>query len=184
MFKPSAIYGAVTLVLLVAAPYICMATDTRVWDQSDQADFTKGTPKNLSIRSDGHITLAPTFKELDSTNVPYLWADVQDSQGTLYYAGGAPTGATTKVYALPANGKPKTLAELTGLEIHALAVDKQDRVYAAVLPDAKIYRIDSTGKSQLFFDPKCKYIWSMAFDKAGDLFVATGDAGLIYKVSR
>ncbi len=183
MHKTWALYGAAALAMLAAAPYLCLATDTRVWDQSDQSDFTKGTPKNLSIRSDGRITLAPTFKELDSTNVPYLWTIVQDSKGTLYYAGGAPTGATTKIYELPANGKPKALAELTGLEIHALAVDKEDRVYAAVLPDAKIYRIDSAGKPQLFFDPKCKYIWAMAFDKAGNLFVATGDAGLIYKVA-
>src|SRR5579884_2042399 len=172
-----------TLILLAAAPFVCLATDTRVWDQSDQSDFTKGTPKNLSIRSDGRITLAPAFKELDSTNIPYLWAVVQDSKGTLYYAGGAPTGATTKIYALAPNGRPKAFAELSGLEIHALAVDKQVRLYAAVLPDAKIYRIDNSGKPQLFFDPKCKYIWAMAFDKTGNLFVATGDAGLIYKVT-
>jgi len=183
MHKNSALYRAATLFVFAAAPYICLATETKVWDQSDQSEFTKGTPKNVSIRSDGRITLAPTFKELDSTNVPYLWAVVQDSKGTLYYAGGAPTGATTKIYELPANGKPKPFAELTGLEIHALAVDHQDRLYAAVVPDAKIYRIDSSGKPQLFFDPKCKYIWAMAFDKSGDLFVATGDAGLIYKVT-
>ncbi|HMF75676.1 MAG TPA: hypothetical protein VK604_08455 [Bryobacteraceae bacterium] len=175
------------VLLLLVAPTLCIASDTRVWEQSDQSDFARGTPKNLSIRSDGHITLAPEFKELDSTNDPYLWAVAQDSKGTLYYAGGAPTGASTKVYALTPGGKAKTLTELSGLEVHALAVDAQDRLYAAVLPDAKIYRIDPAnkegGKPQLFFDAKCKYIWSMAFDKSGDLFVATGDAGIIYKVT-
>lgn len=183
MQKFSVLYRAAAVLCVAAAPHFCFATDTRVWDQSEQSDFTKGTPKKLSIRSDGRITIAPSFKELDSTNVPYLWAVVQDSKGTLYYAGGAPTGATTKIYELSAHGKPKSLAELAGLEVHALAVDHQDRLYAAVLPDAKIYRIDGSGKPQLFFDPKCKYIWSMVFDKAGNLFVATGDAGLIYKVT-
>ncbi len=38
-------------------------------------------------------------------------------------------------------------------------------------------------QTAVFFDAKCKYIWSMAFDKSGNLFVATGDAGLIYKVA-
>ena len=28
-----------------------------------------------------------------------------------------------------------------------------------------------------------KYIWSLAFDHHGNLFVATGDAGIIYKVA-
>jgi hypothetical protein len=170
------------VLLLLAAPTLCFAVDTKVWEQSDQSDFARGTPKNLSIRSDGHITLAPEFKELDSTNEPYLWSVAQDSKGTLYYAGGAPTGASTKVYAVTPGGKGKSIAEIPGLEVHALAVDAQDRVYAAVLPDAKIYRIEN-GKPQVFFDAKCKYIWSMVFDKSGNLFVATGDAGIIYKVT-
>ncbi len=159
------------------------AVDTHVWEQSDQTDFGRGTHKGLSIRSDGRVTLAPDFKELDSTGIPYLWALAQDSKDTLYYAGGAPTGASTKIFALPHNGKPKVFAEVPGLEVHALAVDRDDRLYAAVLPDAKVYRIDGAGKPQLFFDPKCKYIWAMAFDRSGNLFVATGDSGLIYKVA-
>ncbi len=160
----------------------CLAVDTHVWEQSDQSDFAHGTAKKLSIRSDGHITLAPEFKELDSTTVPYLWAVAQDSKGVLYYAGGAPTGASTKIYSLVVGEKPKVFAEIPSLEVHALAIDSKDRVYAAVLPDAKIYRIEN-GKPQVFFDAKCKYIWSMAFDKSGNLFVATGDAGIIYKVA-
>ena len=169
--------------LFAAAANICFAVDTHVWEQSDQSDFARGTPKHLALRSDGHITLSPEFRELDSTGVPYLWALARDSKGTVYYAGGAPTGSNSKVFALPPGGKPKVLAEVTGLEVHALAVDSENRVYAAVLPDAKIYRIDPSGKPQLFFDPKCKYIWAMQFDHAGNLFVATGDSGIIYKVS-
>jgi hypothetical protein len=183
MHNYSGLYRAAALFLFAAALPLCLAVDTHVWEQSDQAAFARGTPKNLSIRSDGHLTLAPVFKELDSTGVPYLWAIAQDSKQTVYYAGGAPTGATTKVFALAANGKPKVVAELTGLEVHALAVDSQDRIYAAVLPDAKIYRIDKSGKPQLFFDAKCKYIWAMAFNRSGDLFIATGDSGIIYRVT-
>ncbi len=178
----SGLHRVAAFLFFAAAPTLSFAVDTHVWEQSDQADFTRGTPKNLSIRSDGHITLAPQLKELDSTGIPYLWAVVQDSKGTLYYAGGAPTGATTKIFALAPQAKPRVLAEITGLEIHSLAVDAQDRLYAAVLPDAKIYRIEN-GKPRLFFDPKCKYIWSMLFDRTGNLFVATGDSGVIYRVT-
>src|SRR5947209_3938873 len=169
------------LLALAAAPYFCFASETHVWEHSDQADFTRGTAKNLSIRSDGHLTIAPEFKELDSTTVPYLWALARDSKGTVYYAGGAPTGASTKIFALTPGSKPRTFAECPGLEIHALAVDSKDRLYAAILPDAKVYRFDKTGKSELFFDPHAKYIWAMAFDNSGNLFLATGDVGLISK---
>ncbi|HEY7305205.1 MAG TPA: hypothetical protein VH601_13870 [Bryobacteraceae bacterium] len=179
----SVLYRAAAVLCLWAAPSISLAVETHVWEQADQGDFERGTSRHLSIRSDGHISLAPEFKELDSTTVPYLWAVTQDSKGTLFYAGGAPTGATTKVFALAPDGKPRVFAELPGLEVHALAVDAQDRIYAAVLPDAKIYRIEKNGKPQLFFNPNCKYIWAMVFDRQGNLFVATGDSGVIYKVT-
>jgi hypothetical protein len=182
MIQYSGLPRAAAFLLLATAPSFLLAVDTHVWEQSEQADFARGTPKNLSIRSDGHLTLAPQFKELDSTTDPYLWAVAQDSKGVLYYAGGAPTGASAKIYALTAGEKPHVFAEVPGLEVHALAMDSHDRLYAAVLPDAKIYRIEN-GKPQLFFDAKCKYIWAIAFDKSGNLFVATGDSGLIYKVA-
>ena len=182
MRKISGSRRAILSCLLLAA-FPCLAVETHLWDQSDLSEFARGTANKLSIRSDGHLTLAPTSRELDSTSVPYLWAIAQDSKGTVYYAGGAPTGVATKIFALPHGSKGRVFAEVPGLEVHALAVDSQDRLYAAVLPDAKIYRIDNNGKSQLFFDPKCKYVWAMAFDRSGALFVATGDAGLIYRVT-
>ncbi len=182
MSKISASMKAAIIFLLGAAS-VCFAVDTHVWEQSDQSDFGSGTRKGLSIRNDGRVSLAPEFKELDSTGVPYLWAAARDSKGTLYYAGGAPTGVAAKIFALPRDGKPRVFANVTGLEVHALAVDREDRIYAAVLPDAKIYRIEPDGKPQLFFDPQCKYIWAMAFDRTGNLFVATGDSGIIYKVA-
>src|SRR5947209_14588700 len=100
-------------------------------------------------------------------------AHARDSKDTVYYSGGAPTGASTKIFALAPGSKPRTFTDCPGLEVHALAIDSKDRLYAAVLPDAKIYRFDQTGKSELFFDPHAKYIWTMAFDKSGSLLVAT-----------
>jgi hypothetical protein len=38
-------------------------------------------------------------------------------------------------------------------------------------------------KSSVFFDPGTKYIWSLALDETGNLYVATGDHGQIFRVS-
>ena len=103
----------------------------------------------------------------------------RDSKGNLYTGGGP--GA--KLYRISPKGEKKTLAELEGLEIHAIAVDAKDRVYAATSPDGKVYRIAGDGKPEVFYDPKQKYIWAMAFDSNGDLFMATGDQGEIHKVT-
>ena len=155
------------------------ATQTRTWSESSFSDFEKGNLRNLSLRSDGVLTLAPKFQELYDSSSAYLWCLARDSKGNLYTGGGP--GA--KLYRISPKGEKKTLAELDGLEIHAIAVDSRDRVYAATSPDGKIYRIASAGKPEVFYDPKQKYIWAMAFDSHGNLFVATGDQGDIYKVA-
>src|SRR5258707_469033 len=38
--------------------------------------------------------------------------------------------------------------------------------------------------AEVFFDPKTKYIWDMAFDAEGRLYVATGDRGEIFRVEK
>jgi sugar lactone lactonase YvrE len=169
-------YKAVLWLPILAASL--SATQTRTWTQSDFSDFEKGVIKNLSVRSDGLLTLAPRSHEVYDTTVAYLWALAQDSKGNLYTA-----GAGAKLYRIAPDGKGKQLAELDALEIHALAIDSKDRVYAATSPDGKIFRIGSNGKPEVFYDPKQKYIWAITFDSQGNLYVATGDQGEIHRVA-
>lgn len=165
-------------VLLLLAG-LCQGGQTRTWVQSEYAEFEKGNLKNLSLRNDGRLSLAPHVQERFDSSSAYLWAMAQDSAGNLY-AGGGP-GA--KLYRISLKGEKKTLADLNALEIHAIAVDRKDRVFAATSPDGKVYRISGKGKSEVFYDPKTKYIWAMAFDHKGNLFVATGDQGEVHRVS-
>ncbi|HUB83474.1 MAG TPA: hypothetical protein VMB03_31965 [Bryobacteraceae bacterium] len=168
---------------LAAAACAAFAGQTQIWTQGEYADFERGVINNLSIRSDGLLSLAPHSHELFDTGEAYLWALVRDSKGNLYAAGG--TGA--KLYRIPPGGSGKMVAEVDALEIHALAVDSKDRVYFGTSPDGKVYRLGAGGKPEVFYDPKAKYIWALAFDRKGDLLVATGGVpngqGEIHKVT-
>jgi hypothetical protein len=164
-------------ILSIAASAL-FAGDTRTWSQSEYADFQRGIARNLALRSDGLVTLAPRLHELYDTSLPYLWAVAQDSKGNLYAGGG--TGA--KLFRIPPDGKGKLLAEFDTLAVQAVAVDSKDRVYAATSPDGKVYRMAANGKAEVFFDPKTKYIWALAFDLSGNLYAATGDQGEIFRV--
>jgi sugar lactone lactonase YvrE len=152
---------------------------TRTWSQGDFSDFEKGVIKDLSVRSDGVVTLAPRTREFSDTSAMYLWSLARDSRGNLYTGGG--TGA--KLYRIATDGKNRVLAELDGLEIHAVAVDSKDRVYAATAPDGKVYRVSANGKAEVFYDPHAKYIWALAFDRQDNLYVATGDKGELHRVA-
>ncbi|MBZ5592094.1 MAG: hypothetical protein LAP39_07650 [Acidobacteriia bacterium] len=155
------------------------AGQTRTWVETDFSDFEKGIIKNISLRSDGRLTLAPRFEELYDSPSAYLWTLARDSKGNLYTGGGP--GA--KLYRVSPGGEKKTLAEFQAIEIHAIVIDKNDRVFVATAPDGKVYRVSNDGKADVFYDPKAKYIWAMAFDTKGDLFVGTGDPGEIHRVT-
>ena len=64
----------------------------------------------------------------------------------------------------------------------ALVFDKNDNFYVATSPDGKVYKVTPGGAKSVFFDPKTKYIWDLAFGPDGTLFVATGDPGKIFAV--
>ncbi len=170
-----AAHGAAPLVLVS----VLFGGQTRTWSENDYAGFQKGAIKNLSLRSDGVLSLAPRWKEFYDSSAMYLWSVARDSKGNLYTGGGS--GA--KLYRIGADGKGKVEAELDALEIHAIAVDSKDRVYVATAPDGKVYRVTGNGKPEVFYDPKAKYIWALALDRQDNLFVATGDPGEIHRVT-
>ncbi len=171
------------LLVALGALATAFAVDTHFWQHGDRSDFESGTLKNLSLRADGRIFLAPEFTEIFDSSTPYLWTLAADSKGNLYTAGGGTGSGTAKVFVIDRAGKSRAFAELDGLEIHAIVLDSKDNVYAATDPDGKIYKIGSDGKPKLFYDPHQKYIWAMAFNGKGDLFVATGDQGEIHRVT-
>ncbi len=174
-----------TLFALVCVSCIGLAVETGTWKHDSAADYEKATVKRLAVRSDGRLSLAPVFEEIHDPPLPYLWAVVEDSRGRVFVGGGGPESGAKVIEVTPdapAASRVKTVAELDEFQVQALAVDKQDRLYAATSPDGKVYRIVN-GKAEVFYDPKAKYIWALAFNQAGDLFVATGGDGLIHRVT-
>ncbi len=168
-----------TILLLAAGAILCLAGETRSWIQSDYQSFEKGNLKDLSIRSDGRLSLAPKTTEVFDSSTAYLWSLAQDSHGNLYTAGGP--GA--RLFRIPPGGKGEKLAEFDALEIHAIAIDSKDRIYVATAPDGKIYRVSPGGKTEEFYNPKQKYVWSMLCDAADNLYIATGDQGEVHRVT-
>ncbi len=185
-----------TALLLFAT--LASAEGTRTWEQSKFEDLSKGTATGVAIRSAGGLELAPAFKAISTTPSTYIWSIAADQSGNLYAA----TGGPARVYRITPQGQSSTIFEPQELQVQALAVDKNGVLYAATNPDGKVYRIErlaspsaAKGKepatikassefsASVYFDPGTKYIWDLAFDNAGNLYVATGDHGEIYRVT-
>jgi sugar lactone lactonase YvrE len=177
------------LFTLIVSMFV-FAEGTHSWEQSRFEEFTKGTASGVALRSNGGLELAPAFKTLATTASTYLWAIASDSMGNVYAAAGSPA----RVYQIAPDGKATTIFEPQELQVQSLVVGKNNVLYAATAPDGKVYRIaknagvlkgeGNTGFSASpYFEPGTKYIWDIVLDTAGNLYVATGDHGEIFKVT-
>jgi sugar lactone lactonase YvrE len=188
----------VILITLLSAPALLFAEGTRTWEQSKYEDFQRGTAHGVAISSDGTLELAPSFKLVATTPASAVWATVVGPQGEIYAA----TGGPARVYRILPGGQPVAIFQPQELQVQALVVDKNGVLYAATNPDGKVYRLEHIAakapaakddkskaksedewKSSVYFDPGSKYIWDLALDESGNLYVATGDHGEIFKVA-
>ena len=184
------------IIVFVISTTLLFAEGTRTWEQSKFEDLSKGTAKGVAIRSSGGMELAPAFKPLTTTPSIYIWGIAAGPSGNRYVAAGSPAS----VYQVTADGKSEAIFQPKELQVQALVVDKSGAVFAATNPDGKIYRLehhanrsvdaskDQAGaaagwSSSVYFDPGTKYIWDIALDATGNLYVATGDHGEIYRVT-
>jgi sugar lactone lactonase YvrE len=180
---------------------LALAEGTRTWEQSKFEELTKGTAKGVALRSTGGLELAPAFKSVATTASTYIWSIASDSAGNIYAAAGSPA----RVYRITPDGQSTTIFEPPELQVQSLVVDKNNVVYAATAPDGKVYRLEPRYvESQRldpakaakaaeraakgpwgatpYFEPGTKYIWDIILDSSGNLYVATGDRGEIFKV--
>jgi hypothetical protein len=188
------------------------ADGTRTWEQSKFDDLTKGTATGVAIRSSGGLELAPSFKLLYATPSTYIWAIASDEAGNIYAATGSPArvyritpdGQTTIIF------EPQEL-QVQALQVGPHGViyaatapdgkvykiehkprekEKADTTKSQSKPAAKESSsdpakplLDPSWSSSEYFAPGTKYIWDLALDRSGNLYVATGDHGEIYKVT-
>jgi hypothetical protein len=176
------------LVLTIAS--LAAAEGTRLWKETGYEEFQRGTTRGVAIRSTGQLELAPAFKAIYTSPSTFIWSIAADKDGVVFAA----TGAPARVYRITPDGKSATIFEPKELQVQSIALGQDGAVYAATSPDGKVYRITRKAggaatttpefAAETFFDPKTKYIWDMAFDAQGRLYIATGDNGEIYRVDK
>ncbi|HUB02448.1 MAG TPA: hypothetical protein VL983_07175 [Terriglobales bacterium] len=191
-------------------PSAAFAEGTRTWEQSKFEDLIKGTADGIAFPSEGGLELAPAFKSLTTLPSTYIWAIASDAAGNIYAAAGAPArvyritpdGKSTPIFepqelqvqALVAGKNGVVYAatspdgkvyRLTNTNSTAAATGKPGGSDASKGPSNGSSSSSSSGNwsASVYFDPTAKYIWDLALDDSGNLYVATGDHGEIYKVN-
>ena len=187
------------LLVLLSIP-AALGEGTRNWEQSKFDDLTRGTAKGVAIRSIGGLQLAPSFLPVYTSPSTYIWSIASDDAGNVFAAAGSPA----KIYRIDVKGEATAIFEPQELQVQSLVVGPNQIIYAATSPDGKVYKLEPKGGvvsdsrkkkpvalksapvswvSSVYFDPGTKYIWDLQLDDKGNLYVATGDRGEIYRVT-
>lgn len=164
----------------VAALAVCAAygVETKLWKQSEAADFEKGKIERLALSSEGRLTLAPAWKRVADAETTFLWALLPAPGGAVYAGSG-----DGKVLRIDAQGNSSEWADLGSGAVYALAAGPGGAVYAALSPEGKIFRIGADGKPVLHAQIEPRYVWALIAEPDGTLYAATGDPGRVIRIT-
>ena len=147
---------------------------TYIWamaaDDAGNVYVAAGAPARVyRISADGKATIIFEPKELQVQAL-------QIGPGGAIFAATAPDG---KVYKLEHKAGGKAQPE----KPDTAGATGKDKDKDKDKEDAAKPSVDPSWSSSVYFEPGTKYIWDLALDKAGNLYVATGDHGEIYRVT-
>lgn len=155
-----------------------LAVAPQFWRVTTAEDFLGGELEGFAVTSRGELRPAPALSKAGSFTDPFVLSQAAAPNGDRFFG----TGNDGKVYRLRGNDLT-LLFTATEPEIYALAF-RDGAIYAGSSPNGKVYRVDpETGAHAVFFDPEQAYIWAIEPLAGGDLAVATGVDGKLFRVS-
>src|SRR5947209_17931175 len=168
----------VALIITLFAASNVFAVAPQFWRVRNTEDFLAGDIDGFAVTSRGELRPGPSLQKVGTFTDPFVLAQVSAPNGDHFFG----TGNEGKVYRLRGT-ELKAIYTAPEPEIYAVAFH-DGALFAGTSPNGKVYRIDpNDGKAAVFYDPKQAYIWALAFLPNGDLAVATGVDGKLFRVT-
>jgi hypothetical protein len=147
------------------------------WRVRTTEDFLAGDIEGFAVNSRGELRPGPGLKKVGAFTDPFVLSQATAPNGDRFFG----TGNDGKVYRLRGS-ELKLIYTAAEAEVYAMAF-REGMLYVGSSPNGKVYRVDpNSGKGAVLVDPKQAYIWSMVFLPDGDLAIATGVDGKLFRV--
>lgn len=168
--------GAVIVILGLYS--ISFASETKYWELAKMETFAKGEEfQNLVLSSKGKMSIGFNYTSIKIGDEFTAWSAILDKQGS-YYIG---TGAGN-IYKITGEKVEKIFS--TGEMLVTSLVKVQDTIFAATIPNGKIFKMGADGKWTEFAKLPCKYIWQiLPGGEKAYLYAATGNEGKLFKIN-
>ena len=158
-------------------PNTGLGAGTRSFTLDSLERLSGGDLKGTSISSDGVVRAGWAFSNAALPESSSVFAALPMVDGSLL-VGTSPFG---KVIRVGSDGAT-VFADTGALAVTALAVGSSGQIFAATIPDGKIFKL-SQGKAELFATlTDMNYVWALAVDKSGGLFAAGGPEARVMRI--
>ena len=153
------------------------AVAPQFWRVQNAEDFLAGEIEGFAITSRGELRVAPAMRKVASFTDPFVLSQAAAPNGDRFFG----TGNEGKVYRLRGE-ELKLVFTAPEPEIYAVAFNN-GALLVGSSPNGKVYRVDpDSGSHTTFFDPQQAYIWALQVLDNGDVAVATGVEGKLFRV--
>lgn len=171
------------LATLVAAAGIAVvapadAVGTRRFELNSQEDFLSGDLRGVSVDSQGHVRAGWNLGTLSISAATTVFSSLSLPDGSVLLG----TGNTGKVLKI-AGGQVTEYADTKQLAVTSMVTDGKS-VFAATLPEGKIFKIDGANSmTELPAIVGAENIFALAYDgKKNGIYAATGPNGKLFFV--
>ncbi len=116
---------------------------------------------------------------MHDAGVPFVWTIAAGADGAWFLG----TGNDGKVIQVDRNGQGSVFYDSSRDGSARAGAGPERRALRRHLARRPHLPRRREGQATTFFDPDDKYIWSLAVDREGSVFAATGDKGIVYRIT-
>lgn len=155
------------------------AVGTRTFDLDTLEEFSGGDLHGVAVSSDGAVRTGWTLGDVPLTDASASFSALALNDGSVL-VGTSPNGKVYKVV----GDKATLFADTQALAVTAMVEGAGGVVYAASMPDGKIFKL-SQGKVEVLTTlPDVSNVWALTWDKTKSaLFAAVGPDGRVMRVT-
>lgn len=156
-----------------------LASGPQFWTTATAAEFLAGRSEGVFVSLDGVVTAGPRLiSRLGDAAPAQVWSLTRAEDGTMWAGTG---GGQGRVIRLRPGAEAETIFAADESNVFAV-IRAGGRVLAATSPDGRVVAIADDGTTSTFFDPEEKYIWALAADADGNVWIGTGTPAAVHRV--
>lgn len=155
--------------------------ETKIWRLESSADLSEGSGEGVAVAGEGGLLLSPSSQMLLEVPEAAVSAVAVGGDGTIW-VGTANEGA---LWSLRRGGEGERALKDLGLQVSAIAVGPEGRLYVAWNPYGKVLRIETAGGEldvTELLEMEETYLWDLAFSSDGRLLAVTGDPARLLEI--